>query len=1750
MAGLAHFLQSELINLSNEAKKRHPEIKDSSERLIAILRSGKDKSITELCSDLAKSEETLRPFLLACETKQPKLITMAIGCLQKLISQHAIPEDVKSVETVVRTLSDILNQGTEIQLKVLQTILPLLSNYDTVHGELLAEALLLCFRLQESKVAVVNNTASAILRQLVIYMFDKVTKEDQMYHKDQPDDLGKMMAAASNATDTLRPCAKDAYLIFQDLCLLSSGDPPQFIRVSNLPRTFGLELMESILTNHHQVFLKHPQFSYLVQQRVCPVVIKTFSEKTDFAQTLRLMRVVLILIKYFSEAMGTECEIFLSMLLKILEPDNPLWQRVLAMEVFKAICSDAVFLRVIFRIYDQQKHSSNLFQDLINSLNKLGAEKPLIHVGSGASSGSESAGNIAGGSSGDMAILTSSSILRIPCIDQLDKMDPPQIPDLYLTYLSLNCTASIIEGFTQTVIPQDQGSVSKEEPGKIELTPAILTTKDMANVAWPGLLASLSLFLTSSVDDEFLLVIVRSFQNFTNVAGLLDLVTPRDAFLTSLCKNSLPGYTDRSLHDSVASTTTAGANLPSMSDKNLICISAIISVAHCLSSVLGSAWIAILETLQQAEYILNNKMTRAGSTLLQKKLAMSNQFSSAISPVKADRKTASPQGTPVSTSFAESELMILLKNVKKLFESSKTFSDSAFVNFVKALCHLSGEKSGNEGPVSADSPSGSGFNSEQSNILHLKGIVPKFTSKTDDQQYAIDKLRQISSHNLSRIATQLPEAWDLIINNLVNVANNSSSALSVRMLACESVCEIVSNAMQQLDRNSVQTDPVLQKKLLHPLNRITSSISASTTTVSVEVPKQALDTLAKILQMSGHSFTHTWSTIFDILKSVCILPSSNHKPALITDDDSVGIESQSSSSPRTPLQSPTQSKALGLVKVAFPCLQLICTDYLSALDTKTLYQCASTVVSFALQTEDLNISLTSVGLLWTISDHVQTNKDDLIKLSASVDNTDSTGRPIAQSSAIIDLWMELLLQLLTVCSDSRPEVRNGAIQTLFRTITNNANAMTIDLWNSCIWKILFPLFDTIKVGSSQAIANPSNQKPKEKLVMVHHSRNTVGKQWDETKVLTLLGETKIFKDVLPTLITMDNFEKAWGTLLGYIEEFGLYSSPEVSLASMKGFKMLLSLSSEYPSLPANTQQKYLNLWTTAWAVWEHIGLSMAKIRPQSPTLPPTPISSVTLQTEISHETLTLYVTSFNDLYLILKPNFDTRLIKRLLDALKTVLDYAGRGKEYPNDADQLVPLQNAVLECLIKLDTDVPLAPSLILHGLMDLVLLAFRSNVSGNSNDSATGKKFVNYPSYIALSKRAMNLGTSMFHRFVENMEIYKDGVFEKVIKTLSEPMKLKYNCPASGKQDASAIWKAATTSFLDIVAAGLKMVEKNMSVLPPERTNSIFEAIVEGIEGYVMSKSSPSTALSLEDLNANEQFDISFIKSIQSDIIIQLGQPHVPDAILEKLILSFDYGSRMIEPSSLNETTNLVLNSTSASQSTRETAQGEASNAATGINLGTSQKEQPLNLPVSTVSNGVPVTKEKFAMTCLDALFGFCSNEYSDYPETRRHVAKVAVTILLEKCKTVITAYTTDKQLNGKLPFSRLRDEELKRILFKLSTIKLLPGIIKSFESSSNQIHQIISKTPYAHLFYLYPSICDCLVASASSPSSSSSILPSMSGPPTQYEPSMSPLTSGLNKEKREQGKDDEIGSNIDKSVVELLVDCLNKCGTVWTS
>ena len=58
------------------------------------------------------------------------------------------------------------------------------------------------------------------------------------------------------------PFVIDAYLMFQDIVLLIGADQPFFMTgIGEMTRTFGLELLESLLTKFPSVFETHDQVS-------------------------------------------------------------------------------------------------------------------------------------------------------------------------------------------------------------------------------------------------------------------------------------------------------------------------------------------------------------------------------------------------------------------------------------------------------------------------------------------------------------------------------------------------------------------------------------------------------------------------------------------------------------------------------------------------------------------------------------------------------------------------------------------------------------------------------------------------------------------------------------------------------------------------------------------------------------------------------------------------------------------------------------------------------------------------------------------------------------------------------------------------------------------------------------------------------------------------------------------------------------------------------------------------------------------------------------------------------------------------------------------------------------------------------------------------------------------------------------------------------------------------------------------------
>lgn len=85
-----------------------------------------------------------------------------------------------------------------------------------------------------------------------MFVVDKMVVEDRQEDVDE----GSLaeVRLPDGATKKLGPSSKDAYSVLEDLCLLASSERPYFLKLESLQKTFALELIESVLTNYHDLF--------------------------------------------------------------------------------------------------------------------------------------------------------------------------------------------------------------------------------------------------------------------------------------------------------------------------------------------------------------------------------------------------------------------------------------------------------------------------------------------------------------------------------------------------------------------------------------------------------------------------------------------------------------------------------------------------------------------------------------------------------------------------------------------------------------------------------------------------------------------------------------------------------------------------------------------------------------------------------------------------------------------------------------------------------------------------------------------------------------------------------------------------------------------------------------------------------------------------------------------------------------------------------------------------------------------------------------------------------------------------------------------------------------------------------------------------------------------------------------------------------------------------------------------------------
>lgn len=143
----------------------------------------------------------------------------------------------------------------------------------------LLQNLVLCFRLYFGKDPIVVNTAEATVKHLVSLVFDRVLAEDEQHqpNSDSQVNLEELKVPSNVPPKTLRNCAADAYLMFQvntkhllifknrfciherifsqDLVQLVNSDQPYWLTgLTEMSKTFGLQLLESMLVKFPSVF--------------------------------------------------------------------------------------------------------------------------------------------------------------------------------------------------------------------------------------------------------------------------------------------------------------------------------------------------------------------------------------------------------------------------------------------------------------------------------------------------------------------------------------------------------------------------------------------------------------------------------------------------------------------------------------------------------------------------------------------------------------------------------------------------------------------------------------------------------------------------------------------------------------------------------------------------------------------------------------------------------------------------------------------------------------------------------------------------------------------------------------------------------------------------------------------------------------------------------------------------------------------------------------------------------------------------------------------------------------------------------------------------------------------------------------------------------------------------------------------------------------------------------------------------------
>lgn len=363
------------------------------------------------------------------------------------------------------------------------------------------------------------------------------------------------------------------------------------------------------------------------------------------------------------------------------------------------------------------------------------------------------------------------------------------------------------------------------------------------------------------------------------------------------------GYVERkTARDAFMSLLATGAEKPP-AQRAILCLRALVNLGTALGTTLGSSWSIVLDTLRET--------------------------------------SQTKVGTDPAVMSAE----------KKLFDSTKDYSNAALLDLVDALTH-------------------------------------------SESEWNNGKLGVVATLNVTKLVED-EVLWGKLVNHLIS---------------CESLqCAMI---QRKLAESSESDLPESHARIFNSLLKAVKSNNS-------DIVLAHLQTTNSLLQQLGGC--SSWSTVFSILDS--------------------GLR---------------EGMPLEVTKAAFDSVKLVCNDFLAQLPSPALLTLVDLLYKFCQRSADANLSFTCISLFWTVSDCIlrQSKNDDDIEKVLTMDGMRGSNEPLV-------LWLILMSSLAMMSHDSRADVRNGAIQTFFRTFESlPKEKLKPNLWQTFSQEILPKVFLT------------------------------------------------------------------------------------------------------------------------------------------------------------------------------------------------------------------------------------------------------------------------------------------------------------------------------------------------------------------------------------------------------------------------------------------------------------------------------------------------------------------------------------------------------------------------------------------------------------------------------------------------------------------------------------------------------------------